>query len=122
MSTSAQSPVDLVHLARYTGGERARDTEILQLFVRQSAELIAGLPAILAAGDREQWHHITHSLKGAARGVGAFELARIAAHGESVDPVEQRAQADSIAENLEACLNSVIAFLGRFLQTPADNA
>lgn len=122
MSVTAPPPVDLQHLARYTGGDRALDSEILQLFVRQSAELMAQLPAILATGDRERWHHITHSLKGAARGVGAFSLADIAAQAEAVDAVEQREQAETLAENLETGLDSVLAFVGRFLETPAANA
>jgi HPt (histidine-containing phosphotransfer) domain-containing protein len=67
-------PVDLVHLARTTLGDRALEREVLQLFDRQSGMLIARMrtaaPAAIAA--------LAHTLKGSARGIGAWRVARAA--------------------------------------------
>jgi HPt (histidine-containing phosphotransfer) domain-containing protein len=67
-------PIDLVHLARTTLGDRALEREVLQLFDRQSSLLIARMrtapPAAVAA--------LAHTLKGSARGIGAWRVARAA--------------------------------------------
>lgn len=119
MPTAAAVPVDLVHLARYTGGERALDSEILQLFVTQSAELMAELPAILVAKDRARWHHITHSLKGAARGIGAFGFADIAAEADGLDPAKEPASANRLVSELQAGMAVVHAFIEDFVGPPS---
>jgi HPt (histidine-containing phosphotransfer) domain-containing protein len=67
-------PIDLVHLARMTLGDRSLEREVLQLFDRQSTLLIARMrnaqPAGIAA--------LAHTLKGSARGIGAWRVARAA--------------------------------------------
>jgi HPt (histidine-containing phosphotransfer) domain-containing protein len=67
-------PVDLVHLARTTLGDRTLEREVLQLFDRQSGMLIARMrtaaPAAIAA--------LAHTLNGSARGIGAWRVARAA--------------------------------------------
>ena len=72
--TPDDRPVDLVHLARTTFGDRALEREVLQLFERQSGMLIGRMrtapPAAVAA--------LAHTLKGSARGIGAWRVARAA--------------------------------------------
>jgi len=66
-------PIDLVHLARMTLGERSLEREVLQLFDRQATLLIARMrsqPAGIAT--------LAHTLKGSARGIGAWRVARAA--------------------------------------------
>jgi HPt (histidine-containing phosphotransfer) domain-containing protein len=66
--------IDLVHLARTTLGDRALEREVLQLFDRQSGMLIARMrgapPPLIAA--------LAHTLKGSARGIGAWRVAHAA--------------------------------------------
>lgn len=67
-------PIDLVHLARTTLGDRSLEREVLQLFDRQSTLLIARMrtaqpPGILT---------LAHTLNGSARGIGAWRVARAA--------------------------------------------
>src|ERR1051325_5161402 len=81
-SVAQQHPVDLGHLARYTGGEAALDAEILQLFATQSAGMLRELGGMLEMRDAIRWRQIVHSLKGAAMGIGAFGLADAAAEAE----------------------------------------
>lgn len=67
-------PIDLVHLARMTFGDRSLEREVLQLFDRQTTILIARMrsatPAAVAA--------LAHTLNGSARGIGAWRVARAA--------------------------------------------
>ena len=79
-------PIDMSHLARYTGGERALNVEILRLFDGQMGEMVGQLRAVIAARDAKRWKEITHTIKGAARGVGAFSFGEAAAAAEPVDP------------------------------------
>ena len=78
--------VDLEHLSRYTGGDQALNAEVLSLFDHQTTELVARLRDILQARDVKAWKQITHTLKGAARGIGAFQFADAAAAAEPIDP------------------------------------
>jgi len=65
-------PVDLVFLARQTGGDRALEEEVLRLFAKQAAILGDDLRTLT---DNEQRKRQAHTLKGAARAIGAFGLA-----------------------------------------------
>ena len=77
--------IDLAHLARYTGGDKALNAEILRLFDGQVSEMVGQLRGILAARDAKRWKEVTHTIKGAARGVGAFAMGEAAAAAEPVD-------------------------------------
>lgn len=67
-------PIDLVHLARTTLGDRALEREVLQLFERQATILIARMRTVPPAGVAA----LAHTLKGSARGIGAWRVARAA--------------------------------------------
>ncbi len=64
-------PIDLMHLASQTMGDRALEQEVLCLFVQQSLQVRDRIATAEAADCRL----LAHSLKGAARGVGAFSIA-----------------------------------------------
>jgi HPt (histidine-containing phosphotransfer) domain-containing protein len=85
---SADAVIDLEHLARYTGGDVALNAEILRLFETQTSELVASLRTILDARDEKSWKEVTHTIKGAARGVGAFAMADAAAQCELLGIVD----------------------------------
>ncbi len=96
-------PIDLEHLARYTGGEKALNAEILRLFDSQVTDMVDQLNAVLAVRDVKRWREITHTIKGAARGVGAFGMGEAAAAAEPVDPVNaEKARAVIAALQTEA--------------------
>lgn len=65
-------PVDLAFLARQTGGDRALEEEVLRLFSKQASILGNELRSHRDIADRKR---NAHTLKGAARAVGAFGLA-----------------------------------------------
>ena len=64
-------PIDLVHLSRMTFGDRALEREVLQLFLRQSSQIVAKL----AKADTDTLAQLAHTLKGSGAGVGAWAVA-----------------------------------------------
>lgn len=65
-------PIDLVHLARYTMGNKALEREILDLFVDQSRLTLQRLEA---ASTEKEWRDQAHALLGSAKAVGAARVA-----------------------------------------------
>jgi HPt (histidine-containing phosphotransfer) domain-containing protein len=116
MSSVAAEPVDLDHLARYTGGDRALNAEVLQLFVGQAGQLMDQLQSVLDSRDVKSWRHITHSIKGAARGIGAFALADMAAEAEPLDLTKDTAAALSAIGTLQLRAEAVHRFVQAYLE------
>ena len=106
--------VDLAHLARYTGGDAALNAEILRLFDAQASELVEKLRSILEARDAKSWKLATHTLKGAARGIGAFGLGDAAAAAEPIDPADTQTAAAAL-ESLEGRTGEVRLFIKAYL-------
>lgn len=108
-------PVDLVHLARYTGGDRSINAEVLTLFATQSVELLAKLEAALRESDSKLWRDITHSLKGGARGIGAFPMADSAAAAEAANPAQDQSLAERALRDLKSSSHTVALFINAYL-------
>ncbi|NRG17987.1 Hpt domain-containing protein [Rhizobiales bacterium] len=67
-----RAAVDLAHLARHTLGNRSLEREVLRLFVTQAEMVLARLDnAQHAMVIQEQ----AHTIKGSARGIGAWKVA-----------------------------------------------
>lgn len=110
-----KSAVDLEHLSRYTGGDEALNAEVLTLFDNQTTELVAKLSDILEARDGKAWKHITHTLKGAARGIGAFKFADVAAAAEPIDPAQDHASASLAISAMKISAVDVQSFIRSYL-------
>lgn len=108
-------PVDLAHLARYTGGDAALNAEVLKLFSGQSEQMMGQLKLTVESGDARRWREIAHSLKGAARGIGAFELADFAAAMEPIDPTSDKAKAHAALHELSNRAQMVQWFIDEYL-------
>ncbi len=74
-----EAMIDLEHLDRYVSGDNALRDEILQIFVEQ-ADMWASL-LDPESGDRE-WKDTAHALKGASRGVGAWDVGDLCERAE----------------------------------------
>ena len=106
--------IDLEHLARYTGGDVSLNAEILRLFDSQVTDMVGELNAVLAVRDAKRWREITHTIKGAARGVGAFGMGDAAAAAEPVDPANQET-AQAAIQTLESQAQMVRGFIQNYL-------
>lgn len=80
-AASFERPVDLVHLARQTLGDRALEREVLGLFQVQARAIFAQLQHVTQAQARLD---LAHTLKGSARAVGAWQVAEAAAFCETL--------------------------------------
>lgn len=74
-------PVDLVHLARYTLGSRPLEREVLKLFLTQS---VLYLQRLKDAGADKDWADAAHTIKGSAKGIGAWQVAKCAEVAEAL--------------------------------------
>jgi HPt (histidine-containing phosphotransfer) domain-containing protein len=101
-------PIDLVHLARMTLGERSLEREVLSLFDRQSTLLLARMRSAAPAGILT----LAHTLKGSARGIGAWRVARAAEALEVADAANGGAALDA----LDAATNEARALIAELLK------
>ena len=115
---SIERPIDLVHLARMTLGERSLEREVLQLFDRQATILMERMQAAPLEG----LPALAHTLKGSARAVGAAGVARAA---EAVELMDRAAAGDitRALAALAAATEEARRFIANLLiggQTPED--
>ena len=66
-------PIDIDHLERMTLGDLGLQREVLGMFVEQAARVVATLAACPSNAGA-----LAHTLKGSARGIGAFRVADLA--------------------------------------------
>jgi len=109
--------IDEDHLGRMTLGDRSLEREVLEIFARQTTlmlDRIAGAPACAAAA--------AHTLKGSARGIGAWRVAQAAERLEqaAAGRCDVHAIKAAIAE-LEAASSEVRAAIGARLCDGADD-
>lgn len=95
---------DAAHLAQYTGGDKSLERELAGL-LRDQAE--RSLAAMEAAQDTSAWMAAAHTLKGAARGMGAFSLGEACARAEEAGPVSWPAARDEVRRECEAALAAI---------------
>jgi HPt (histidine-containing phosphotransfer) domain-containing protein len=99
---SFERPVDLVHLARQTLGDRALEREVLELFKVQARAIFAQLEAVSETHLR---HDLAHTLKGSARAVGAWKVAEAAEACEQAQ--DWNAALGDLAGRIEIALQAI---------------
>lgn len=107
----ARRPLDLVHLSKYTLGNRALEIELLGLFRAQAGIYIERIESAVTAID---WKNATHSLKGSAKGLGAWPLAALAEEAEWM-AVDGEGRDDILAR-----LRDAIAAVNSFIDSVVD--
>lgn len=107
--TSQQTrDLDLVYLARQTAGDRDLEREVLGLFRDQCVRLLRIM--LQNAGDQTR-RDAAHTLKGAARGIGAFRIADVA---ETIETAEDTGLAAHLAE-LERAISDARRLIDRLM-------
>lgn len=101
-------PIDLVHLARQTLGDKALECEVLRMFDRQ---VVLYFERVRASTDADELAMGLHTLKGASNGIGAVSLASIARAAE----VELRETGAIDAETLDD-LAMAVAEVSAYIQ------
>ena len=102
-----EQAIDLRHLFRMTLGDHALEREVLALFDRQAGLLIARMetvdPPCVAA--------LAHTLKGSARGVGAWPVVRAAEAVEAAAPAELAPAVAALAAAADAAHAAIVEIL-----------
>ena len=83
-----QQLIDLDHLDRYVAGDRALRDETLAIFEEQ-AEMWTRM--LDPQAEDSAWRDAAHALKGASRGVGAWEVGHLCQEAEGMIGDEARA-------------------------------
>ncbi|MBC8012575.1 MAG: Hpt domain-containing protein [Methyloceanibacter sp.] len=110
---ASSRPVDLVHLSRYTLGERELEQEVLELFCTQSTIYIERLRA--ARSDKD-WKDAAHSLKGSASAIGAWRTAEAAERAEALSG-EALAQGRALRlHEIESSVREAETYIGALLK------
>ena len=90
----SQFPVfDHAHLKRFTDGDAALEAELAGLLFTQADRCIG---IMKSARDADDWSAAVHTLKGAARGVGAIALSEACEQVETAAPAEWSKAAQSV--------------------------
>ena len=102
--------VDFGHLEIYAGGDLALMEEVLGLFREQVAMWVRLLDP---AAEAEAWRDAAHTLKGSARGIGAFALADAceAAEAAGPDAGERTVRVARVHDQLDLALADIAAWL-----------
>lgn len=100
-----QNVIDLDHLEKYVAGDDALRDEILTLF----AERAVSMNAELKATQTEEERKLTlHTLKGGARGVGAWVLGDLCEQAERMnDNPEKSAEQAVLMADIEKAVSDV---------------
>jgi HPt (histidine-containing phosphotransfer) domain-containing protein len=97
---AVEPAIDIAHLKRMTLGERSLEIEILQLFDRQASILLARMND----APPEAIMVFAHTLKGSARGIGAWG---VAAAAEAVEGATDGTGPESLADALVRLAGSI---------------
>jgi HPt (histidine-containing phosphotransfer) domain-containing protein len=111
-AASGERPIDLVHLARMTLGERSLEREVLQLFDRQATLLLTRMQTAPASA----LSSLAHTLKGSARAIGAGGVARAAETVELMGAGDEAALRCALAA-LGAAIDEARTFIAELLRT-----
>lgn len=80
-SPATSDILSMEHLHHFTAGDEEVIRDVLTIFRDQASLWLQDLHADL---DDRTWRMLAHSLKGSARGVGAFGMARLAEEAEAL--------------------------------------
>jgi len=99
-------PVDLVHLARQSLGDRTLEQEILCLFASQSELYMKRLGEAKTADERKM---AAHTILGSARGIGAWDVA------EAAEKIELNGKVKSDLAELRRAVDTANSYIRSIL-------
>jgi HPt (histidine-containing phosphotransfer) domain-containing protein len=111
--------IDLSYLHQQSYGNIALETEILELFLRQSCRLLAGLNE---GFKEEQYREYARALKGSAYSVGALQVAHVAAQLEAEFYEKNSSSVRRILHSLESAILRVNELIRQHLKITTASA
>ena len=105
-------PVDLVHLSRFTLGDENLEREVLQLFRVQTRIYLERLER---ARDAKERLEAAHTIKGSARGIGAWAVATAAQAAEELAAAPAGKKRAAALKKLNEAVESAVTFIDGLL-------
>ncbi|MEM7619787.1 MAG: Hpt domain-containing protein [Pseudomonadota bacterium] len=105
---SQSTPIDVEHLDKLTMGDVSVKEEVLKLFCEHSDSYIERLRSSQSAKD---WREAAHSLKGSARGIGAWHVATQAEKLEALNECDVARDRDRIIADLRDSIENVKSYI-----------
>jgi HPt (histidine-containing phosphotransfer) domain-containing protein len=112
LSPEFNRSVDLVHLARYTLGNRSLEREVLVLF---HAQCEINLRRLKEAMDDKAWADAAHTIKGSARGIGAWPIAKSAETAEALKGAARKNGCSDALKELETLTSEAKGYIESLL-------
>ncbi len=109
--------LDTGFLGKYTLGNLELEREVLLMFIDQSALYMARLESPQSPKD---WFEAAHSLKGSARGIGAFAVGLRAAQLEQIEEPLNLSSRTAILSLLQSDLEKTEKAIMRHLDVSDD--
>ena len=107
----AGNVIDLLHLNQYTLGDRALQAELLQLF---RVQLKNQTKTLVSCNTENAWKSGVHTLKGAARAVGAGQVCEVAEAMEWISFTD-RIGRDAVLDQLKTARAVFESHVDRYL-------
>ncbi len=105
----AVKPIDFDYLGRFTFGNRELEREVLYLFAQNAPIYLRNLCGAVSS---KAWHDAAHTLKGSARAVGAWRVARAAESAEKIsfeaEPGRKAVAADQVSQAVEEAIAFIV--------------
>ncbi|MCA0419747.1 MAG: Hpt domain-containing protein [Proteobacteria bacterium] len=106
-----EKAIDFAYLSRQTAGDHELERELLTLFAQQC---VVHLDVIHGSADRQARMDAAHTLKGAARAVGAWQVAEAADRIEESLAGPQQEASESALDALALAAAEARAVIARF--------
>ena len=106
-----EKAIDFAYLSRQTAGDHELERELLTLFAQQC---VAHLRIIHGSADRQARMDAAHTLKGAARAVGAWQVAEAADRIEESLTGPQQQASETALDALALAAAEARAVIARF--------
>lgn len=104
-------PIDFTYLRRFTAGNRELEREVLSLFVDAAPNYLGALGDAVTA---KEWHDAAHTLKGSARAVGAWRVARAAENAEKLRFDTDQERRDFAVDTAYEATSEALKFIQSF--------
>jgi len=108
----AAAVLDTRHLATDTGGDRALQQEVLGVCTNHCGTYIRSLRE---SGGGKAWYEAAHTLKGAARGIGAWNLAGLCERAEHLARAGGPAERSIVLGDIARATDELLHFIGEHL-------
>lgn len=100
--------LDVSHLSGFTGGDPDFECQVLDIFLDNAP----GYLEILLSVEAEDWKTSAHKLKGAARSIGAWRLARAAERAEFMgSPASGDPKRNEVIKSMGERLAELVRFI-----------